>query len=201
MVEHLGIVESTRTLLDELARRTVDPDTAVKVADLIRQAADLMSGGGEEPEGPGSLERARQLAYFEHFGPFAGDHHPLAPPIQLSIVGEQVEGLVTYGKTFEGPPGFVHGGFIAGAFDEVLSFAAVQFGAPGMTGRLTVAYRSPTPLHEPVRYVARVEHAEGRRTAVAGELRVAATGRLCAESTGLFVSVGGRFGTEARPPA
>ena len=52
-------------------------------------------------------------------------------------------GTATFGAAYEGPPGCVHGGFVAAAFDEVLGSTQSLSGEPGMTGRLTVNYRSP----------------------------------------------------------
>lgn len=96
-------------------------------------------------------------------------------------------GTVTYGDAYEGPPGCLHGGFIAAGFDDVLGFAQSLSGTPGMTGRLTVSYRSPTPLHEPVRYVATLDHVDGRKIYAVATLRHG--DRLCAEAEGLFISV------------
>ena len=46
---------------------------------------------------------------------------------------------VTFGSAYEGPPGCVHGGYVAAAFDEMLGFVQSLGGNPGMTARLTEA--------------------------------------------------------------
>ncbi len=84
----------------------------------------------------------------------------------------------------------MHGGFIAAAFDEVLGLAQGMSGRPGMTARLTIQYRSPSPLHQVLRFVGDIDHIDGRKIFTTGELRVAADGRLCAEAEGLFISMG-----------
>ena len=56
-----------------------------------------------------------------------------------------------------------------------------------MTGRLTITYRAPTALHQPLRFVAVIDEVEGRKIHTSAELR--AGDRLCAEATGLFISV------------
>ncbi len=81
----------------------------------------------------------------------------------------------------------MHGGYIAGAFDEVLGAAQTYSGNPGMTGTLTIKYRSPTPLHTPLRMVGEYVRSEGRRVYTEGSLW--AGDRLCAEAEGIFVSV------------
>ena len=60
-------------------------------------------------------------------------------------------------------------------------------GHSGMTARLTIRYRRPTPLHIPVRIDARTERVEGRRIVTVGTLHVA--DQLTAEAEGLFVSI------------
>jgi acyl-CoA thioesterase FadM len=56
-----------------------------------------------------------------------------------------------------------------------------------MTGRLTIHYRSPTPLHEELTWEGEIARIEGRKIICTG--RVHAGDRLCAEAEGLFVSV------------
>lgn len=61
-----------------------------------------------------------------------------------------------------------------------------------MTGRLVVHYRSPTPLHEPLRITGTFDRVEGRKIFTTGTLH--AGSRLCAEAEGLFISIDfGRF--------
>ena len=81
--------------------------------------------------------------------PVGGACNPIAPPITFTVDGDVVVGEVTYGSAYEGPPGCVHGGYIAAAFDELLGFANSLSGTPGMTGTLTVRYRRPTPSTTP----------------------------------------------------
>jgi acyl-coenzyme A thioesterase PaaI-like protein len=111
----------------------------------------------------------------------------LAPPIELQQVDDHLEGWATFGPAYEGPPGCVHGGYVAAAFDEVLGATQSLSGSPGMTGRLTVSYRSPTPLHERLHFVGRLVNVEGRKILTEGQLH--AGDRLCAEAEGLFISM------------
>jgi acyl-coenzyme A thioesterase PaaI-like protein len=124
------------------------------------------------------------------FSPLIGRSNPLSPPIEMSATADgDVTGRVTFGSAYEGPPGCVHGGYIAAAFDEVLGFAETFSGAPGMTGTLTVLYRTPTPLHVEVVFTARIARLEGRKIFVTGRLH--AGERLCAECEAIFVSMKG----------
>lgn len=124
-----------------------------------------------------------------HFddSPIVGLANPLAPPVHVEIEGETVVGWATFGEQYEGPPGKVHGGFVAAAFDDVLGMAQSLGGRPGMTGRLTIRYRAPHPLHTRIRYEAKLESVDGRKTLVTGASYDGDT--LLAEAEGLFISV------------
>ncbi len=119
--------------------------------------------------------------------PVIGLGNPVAPPLRAVIVGDHVEATVTFGNAYEGPPGHVHGGIVAAAFDEVLGMAQSLSGAAGMTGTLTIKYRQPTPLHRELLFTGRVVRREGRKIFASGTLHAAEV--LCAEAEGIFVSV------------
>jgi acyl-coenzyme A thioesterase PaaI-like protein len=51
---------------------------------------------------------------------------------------------------YEGPPGVVHGGFLAVFFDCVVQHHNCEVGLAGKTVALTVRYRRPTPLLTPL---------------------------------------------------
>jgi acyl-coenzyme A thioesterase PaaI-like protein len=125
-------------------------------------------------------------AFFDQ-SPLIGLANPLAPPIAIEKTGEHsVVGTVRFGSAYEGPPGCVHGGFVAAAFDEVLGYAQSLGGNPGFTARLTVHYRSPTPLHSELRFSGMLASREGRKTVCTGQVH--AGERLCAEAEALFVA-------------
>lgn len=88
----------------------------------------------------------------------------------------------------EGPPRSVHGGYLAGLFDEVLG--SVQGRAPGgggFTGRLVVRYRALTPLDEDLVIAGWVTSSIGRRILTRGTCTVVSTGIVTAEAEALFV--------------
>ncbi len=125
-------------------------------------------------------------AFFDS-SPLIGLGNPVAPPLRLVTVEDHVEGTAIFGTAYEGPPGHVHGGIVAAAFDEVLGMVQSVTGHPGMTGTLSVRYRRPTPLHVEVRFFGRVDRVEGRKIFTSGTLM--AGEQLCAEAEGIFVSV------------
>jgi acyl-coenzyme A thioesterase PaaI-like protein len=161
-----------------------------RAADALEQYAEQLKQHPRLQRRMGYPESANSgdvLAFFDQ-SPLIGLANPLAPPISLKVTGgDTVLGEVTFASAYEGPPGHVHGGFVAAAFDEVLGYVQSLSGAPGMTGTLTVRYRKPTPLHTPLRFEARYLRTEGRK--VFTEAKLLAAGVLCAEAEGLFISM------------
>jgi acyl-coenzyme A thioesterase PaaI-like protein len=126
-------------------------------------------------------------AFFDQ-SPLLGLANPLAPPITIGPKGERgAVATVTFGTAYEGPPGCVHGGFVAAAFDEVLGFVQSRSGSPGMTGTLTIRYRRPTPLHTELFFEAEILRIEGRKIFTRG--RLFAGDEVTAEADGLFISI------------
>ncbi len=159
-------------------------------ADELERLADRLDAfpGGSLYEGFGESPLAGHdpHAFFDH-SPMLGRANPLAPPIELWADGDVMRARATFGAAYEGPPGCVHGGYVAAAFDEVLGSTQSLAGRPGMTGRLTVHYRSPTPLHAELDFAGRVVDQTGRKTLTYGTLH--AGDRLCAEGEGLFIAI------------
>jgi acyl-coenzyme A thioesterase PaaI-like protein len=116
-----------------------------------------------------------------------GIYNPLALPIEMEWQPPLAVGRASFDTPYEGPPGCVHGGYVAAAFDEVLGFAQSLTGSPGMTGRLEVVYRSPTPLHTRLRFEAWTESVVGRK--ITARCTLHAGERLCAEAVGLFITI------------
>lgn len=169
-----GLAEQVRALRAELAPHPRQPkltfsEMAARLAD-----GELAPGGAET------------FAHFDHSA-FMGAANPIAPPMRLSMRDGQVIGAVRFGDLYEGPPGHVHGGFVAAILDEVLGAAQAATGRPGMTARLEVQYRAPTPLHTDLVATGRVERVDGRKIYAIGEVRQGE--RLTAMAEGLFVSV------------
>ena len=119
------------------------------------------------------------------YDPVLGRMSPLAPPVAFRWEEGKAIGEVTYGRPYEGPPGCVHGGVIALAFDQVLSLANLLHGTAGPTASLRVRFRKPTPLGVPLRYEGWRERAAGRRIHAAG--RLVAGDVVTAEAEGTFV--------------
>jgi hypothetical protein len=112
--------------------------------------------------------------------------NPVAPSFSYERTDEGIVGRGAFGLAAEGPPGCVHGGWVALAFDEALGMANSAAGHLSVTGRLTIRYRQPTPLHTEITLDAHAARVEGRRVVTLGTMRVGDT--VTAEAEGLFIT-------------
>lgn len=156
---------------------------AAVAGDLASLTGATLGGGAEGAlSGPEDPER---FAFFDH-SPLIGLANPLAPPLHLVTEEGRIKGTAVFGAAYEGPPGCVHGGYIAAAFDELLGATQSLSGAQGMTAHLEVDYRSPTPLREELRLEGWLERREGRK--IWARAAIHAGDRLTAESEALFIA-------------
>ncbi|MFM8857419.1 MAG: PaaI family thioesterase [Actinomycetota bacterium] len=183
------LAEGLRGILQHSSTSTASDDVFARAAEHVARAAELLANGPHGRPYDGSSEGAVGGVHhgFLSHSPVTGPLNALASRVHLETTDREVSATVTYGDAYEGPPGCLHGGFIAAIFDEVLGLAQALSGAPGMTGRLVVTYRSPTPLHTELRVVGRLDSVEGRKILTSGEIRDG--DRLCAEAVGTFISV------------
>jgi acyl-coenzyme A thioesterase PaaI-like protein len=120
------------------------------------------------------------------FSPVIGEANPLAPPMTVQVLPDcSVVAELTMRPIHEGPPGALHGGWVAMLLDQLLGHANAAAGVGAFTGSLTVRYRRPTPYGVPLLVRARTDSVDGRRVHASGE--IVADGEVTAEATGLFV--------------
>jgi acyl-coenzyme A thioesterase PaaI-like protein len=158
------------------------------VGDALARAGTLPPDAHANVDTPGMYSG---METFHDTGPLVGMANPVAPPLELAVdeAAGIVRGTVTFSRAYQGAPGIVHGGFVAAILDELLGLATVFSGGPGMTGRLEVRYRRPTPTEVPLTLEGRLDRVAGRRLHVSGEVN--AQGECCAQAEGLFIAVDG----------
>jgi len=144
----------TAKVLKELARI----ETGEMVHGKKAQAERIAAGQGALPH----------MVY--EMSPVLGLSNALAPPMDMWQAGGVVHGRVTAGWAYEGPFGLLHGGVIALLFDQLLGTGAHVTGGSALTGRLTIHYHHTTPLNKPLRLVARLDHEDGRKKFMVGEI-------------------------------
>ena len=189
----LKIAEELRVVIDELLATSAPVEELEQTRAIVNQAVSLLKSRphSHDYEGPAEGSFAPMNSFLDR-SPIIGAINPLSVPMRMDIEGDgginsTVVGYALFPAAYEGPPGCVHGGFIAAYFDEVLGMTQSLSGNPGMTVNLTVDYRAPTPLKQPVVFRGRVVSIDGRKISVAGTLHHGET--LCAEAKGLFISM------------
>ena len=172
--EYRVLADSLRRFLDvAIDARPLDAQTLHETARALDRVTDHLASACD------ALERDSR------FIPFDGQRVPMPEwTYDVDDGAFTARGMFTNGHT--GPPGSVHGGWVAFAFDEVLGWANVQAGYPSMTGKLTIRYRKPTPIGVPVEFRVATPRVEGKRVLVRATL-TALPDSLTAEAEGLFV--------------
>lgn len=212
----LGLADEVRALIEDVNRSAPDVDSLEAARGHVAAARAALESPDRRRwyEVPlDEIDEDLTIRLREEAGDyslFRGGRNPLAPPLRVSAGvdsdGEPVVvGEVRLERSREGPPERVHGGMVAGIFDDVLSGAPGLVDAgPVVTGRLSVRYRRPTPLDVELRFEARVVRYSGRRlVARARCLAPTADGgtEVTAEAEALFVAIPRRSQEGTSEPA
>lgn len=176
------LAASVRDLLGTTVRTEVAPEALARATALVEEATAALQGDlrpGSSPVSTMAFRHARSIV--------TGTAHPIAPPVAVEVVDDEVRGTLRLGPQYEGGPGLVHGGILALVFDHLLGEAALVAGVGGMTVGLEVRYVAPTPLDADLEVRCRVESVEGRKVRLAGEITHAGT--VTATATALFIQI------------
>lgn len=184
-----AVGETLRRVIDRLTATSAPPDVLDRAREQLEKVEEVLSAYTSVRRYEGSSE-ASGLSHdrtFFDWSPQLGLSNPLAPPIHVAVEDGMIVGRARFGIAYEGPPGCVHGGYIAAAFDEVLGLSQSLSGHVGMTGSLTIRYRRPTPLHTDLRFEGKVDSVSGRKVITSGRLLAGAD--VTAEASGLFITI------------
>lgn len=100
----------------------------------------------------GADDDGRRRVYLDHATDI-GAFNPCFPEYRFDhLDGEIASGTVTFPLVYEGPPGLVHGGFLAVFFDCVMQHHNCVAGLAGKTRSLQVTFRRPTPVLTQLRF-------------------------------------------------
>ncbi|MBW2383817.1 MAG: PaaI family thioesterase, partial [Deltaproteobacteria bacterium] len=167
------LADAMRLVIERLVPSNAPVEEMRRAAEALERYADMLKAHPRLKRAVGHAESANagDVGAFFDQSPLIGLANPLAPPIVIGRTGELTAAArVTFGSAYEGPPGSVHGGYVAAAFDEVLGYVQSLSSNSGFTGTLTVRYRQPTPLHEELRFEAEILRVEGRKIFTQGRL-------------------------------
>jgi hypothetical protein len=156
-VEPLAQTTRAATLLRRitslvLALEEESPEVAALLTEL--QRADRMLQR-EVPTDPrprvGAASSSDGRVYLDHARDI-GAFNPCFPEYTIEVEGTSARGTVEFPIAYEGPPGIVHGGFLAVLFDCVVQHHNCDVGVAGKTTSLTLRYRRPTPVLTPLSF-------------------------------------------------
>lgn len=172
-----------RELIEASVCAGEDADLAAAARQVEAATTALRATGGSPPLLLAALEGGGHLSVNN---PLEGPGNPLAPPLSWTHIGpDEVRAEVPLGAAHEGPPGRVHGGWVAAVLDHVLGRATAAAGFPGMTASLTVDYHRGTPYAVPLTAVARLDHRDGRKLHATGTLLAGEV--VCASAKAILV--------------
>ncbi|MEM0955061.1 MAG: PaaI family thioesterase [Pseudomonadota bacterium] len=182
------LAQAIRELGEAMVTSVPPVDTMHHIAEQLEQsAAELISA----PRLYGQMEfhvdgdHGKRGEVNHELNALAGSSNPLAPGLNVWMEGDRAFGSVNCGWTYEGPPRHVHGGFVAAIFDQFLGTAQMMGRQPGMTGKLTTRYHSPTPLNVDLKLEGWLEKVEGRKTLMQATMHAGDT--LTATCEALFI--------------
>lgn len=124
------------------------------------------------------------------YRPISGNCNALAAPAKYFKGDGYLSAVVTFGPAFEGPPGLVHGGYIAAYMDEAFGIGIAHSGldVPAMTGTLKTIYRLPVPLNRELTYQVRLTGEERRKVFLQCTVKDA-DGTLYVEGEAIFLKI------------
>jgi acyl-coenzyme A thioesterase PaaI-like protein len=153
VIDDAALLDPNPTGRDELDALA---DAVAALAERVEQSPSLRTFGGA------ALAGLPHAALIER-SPFSGRSNPIAPPLHLETSEGVVRAWAEWSAAHEGPPGCLHGGFVAAAFDDIMGLAQMASGTAGYTGTLTVKMIRPTPLFQRIDYEAWLDRVEGRK--------------------------------------
>ncbi len=148
---------------------------------------------------PNKYAQSMQLHSDEPLAPFAhassnrcfGCGQANATGLRLEFLlasNGSVVSLPVVSESFEGHPGYLHGGIIATLLDEAMSKATRVLGTPSVTRRMEVEYLLPVPSGVPLRIEGSVVRSQGRRHWTEAII-LDAEGTALAKAKGLFIAI------------
>ena len=193
------LAAATRALNEKLVSTDINPELAAALTEKIEDLTAELSRA-EQVDGLVDMAKRGERGTIDNvmgeLVAMAGRSHPCSPDLVWQEEPNRITGTVTFGQAFEGPPGHVHGGWVAGVLDHLMGMTHVRTGYPGMTGGLSVRYLRPTPLNQVIQVSAEAREIDDKRTEVKAAMRCGDTTTATAEA--IFVRVDrAKFGFES----
>ena len=184
------LASATRALNEKLVSTDIDPELAAVLTEKIEGLAAELRQAQQVTGLVDMAKRGQRGTIDDVMGELVsvgGRSHPCSPELRWQEASNRITGTVKFNQAFEGPPGHVHGGWVASVLDHLMGMTHVRTGHPGMTGGLSVRYLKPTPLNQVIEVSAQATELDDKRTEVKAEMRFGETTTAKAEA--IFVRV------------
>ncbi len=130
------------------------PELAAAIAELRALNERLAAAGPADPRPRvGDSPSDGQRVYLDHSRDI-GEYNAAFPRYEIAVADDRAAGTVEFPVIYEGPPGVVHGGFLAVFFDCILQHLSCDMGRAGRTKTLSLRYRRPTPIRTTLQFSA-----------------------------------------------
>src|SRR5262245_4285688 len=168
--EVVALAHELRELTSDVLALETAPDELRALTEQVRAAREQFAGDIPSDLAPriGPKARPEQRVYMDHSRD-VGEYNPCFPLYSLTCADDRAQGEVEFPICYEGPPGIVHGGFLAVFFDLVLQQLNCDLGVAGKTTTLALRFRRPAPVLRRLRVTAH-RTIDGERIHSVGEL-------------------------------
>jgi hypothetical protein len=171
-----GLLRRVAGLVVSMERPEPAVDRLVAMLQEAERDLTVVAPPDQQPRvGPNVASAGR--IYLDH-SRHIGSYNPCFPEYDITVDGDRASGTVSFSTVYEGPPGIVHGGFIALLIDCVVQHHNCDLGVAGKTSSLTVRFRRPAPLLTNLRF--EVERRVDERR-ITSSVQLLAAGVACAE--------------------
>lgn len=189
------VAAEARRLASAIRRANAPSADLSRARELIAEASALLEShhvegmpmqGRVGPNGPTGM--SQDPVEFFPWSPIIGPLSPISGDMTLDFdaAAERMRGRANFDAKHNGPPGMVHGGVIALAFDELLGTTNVCLGLGGFTGTLSVRYEKPTWVDTEIQLEAWIDRVEGRKVFTVGTMSI--DGTVTARAEGIFIT-------------
>jgi acyl-coenzyme A thioesterase PaaI-like protein len=169
------IAAAAQRLNDALIRIEAGPEELEDWAGRLEALADQVEGHERRSSRDANRKlftgqaTAADVYDMMDYDAVGGLSNPIAPQLVWHRdEPEGVEGTVTLGEAYMGPPGRVHGGVLAWLMDSALSRAMHAAHRLGVTGTLTLRYRAASRINRELTCKAWLVGQEGRKLFIEG---------------------------------
>lgn len=141
----LPLTQELRELVSTAILSEVDADAVAAAREHIRAAQEIL--GAKADTGSFGIHVNEEGLAWNWGNAATGLKNAAAPPLREIPVADGVRYEADFGAAYEGPPGCLHGGWIATTLDHASGRAAhVTGNGQTFTGTLTIRYLQPTRL-------------------------------------------------------